>query len=261
MNDYKQIWVPASFFFLYPFRKFIDKADLLIAVSHVAAEFIRHFTKSDKVVVVPNGVDINKFRIKDTSHNVHIEFLRDQRPKILFVGRLVYRKGVHILVEAMQHVIKRIPDAHLLVVGEGYMEKFLRVMIKSLGLERNIKLLGYVPEDILPYLYSVSDVFVFPSLLCESFGITLLEAMASGTPIVASNVGGVPEIIEDEVTGLLVKRGDDKELAEHIIKLLVDRRLANEIARNSLQVVKERYSWPVIVDRIEELYEKVAFRT
>jgi glycosyltransferase involved in cell wall biosynthesis len=250
VSDVKHIWVPTSYI-LYPYRRYINKASLITAVSEAAAKFIEHFAKGKEIVVVPNGVDVERFTliVRKT-----ISLL--ERPTILYVGRLVYRKGLHVLVRAMPFVLKEIPDAQLLIVGEGYMDSFLRMLIKSLNLEENVKMLGFIPDEKLSELYTSSHLFVLPSLYCESFGITLLEAMASGRPIVASNVGGIPEVVEDGVTGLLFRRGDAQDLADKIIKVLNDNKLAQTLAFNARKLVKERYSWTVIASKVEDLYEK-----
>ena len=202
--------------------------------------------------MVPNGVDIERFE----SVGKNIQFSLSGKPTILYVGRLAYRKGLQVLVRAMPFILKEIPNAHLIIAGKGYMDGFIKVLIKSLNLEGNVTMLGFIPDEKLPELYASSSLFVMPSLYCESFGVTLLEAMASGRPVVASNVGGIPEVVKDGVTGLLFKRGDAEDLADKIIKVLSDRSLAQSLASNAKEIVKERYSWPVIADKMEDLYEK-----
>ena len=248
-SDAKHIWVPASYV-LYPYRRYINKASLITAVSRAAAKFIEHFAKGKEIIVVPNGVDVERFTF------VAVKTSLLEEPTILYVGRLAYRKGLHVLVRAIPLVLKEIPDAQLLIVGEGYMDSFLKMLIKSLNLEENVKMLGFISDENLPELYASSHLFVLPSLHCESFGVTLLEAMASGRPIIASNVGGIPEVIEDGVTGLLFRRGDAQDLADKIIKVLNDNKLARTLAFNARKLVKERYSWTVIANKVEDLYEK-----
>jgi len=251
VSDAKYVWVPASYV-LYPYRRYINKACLITAVSRAAAEFIEHFAEDKKIVVVPNGVDIELFE----SVEKNIQPSLSEKPIILYIGRLAYRKGLQVLVRAMPFILKEIPDAHLLIAGKGYMDSFIRMLIKSLNLEGNVTMLGFIPDENLPELYASSSLFVMPSLYCESFGVTLLEAMASGRPIIASNVGGIPEIVKDGVTGLLFKRGDAEDLADKIITVLSDCNLAQSLASNAKELVKERYSWPVITDKMEDLYEK-----
>lgn len=171
------------------------------------------------------------------------------------MGRLAYRKGLHVLVRAFPFVLKEFPNAQLFIAGKGYMESFIRILIKSLHLDENVKILGFIPDEKLPKLYALSHPFVLPSLYCESFGITLLEAMASGKPVVASNIGGIPEVVKDGVTGLLFKRGNPEDLADKIIMVLENRSLSESLVFNAKNLIKERYSWPVIASCMEDLYE------
>jgi len=254
-SDHESLWVPTSYV-LYPFRRFINKANLITAVSQTAADFIGHFTERGKVVVIPNGIDSDRFDSRscaqgDPMHEVGGEHI------ILYVGRLVYRKGIHVLVKAMPQILRELPDARLLIAGEGVMENFIKLLIKSLDLKDHVKLLGFVPNEKLPDLYGLSQVFVLPSLYCESFGITLLEAMASGKPVVASNVGGVPEVVEDEVTGLLFKKGDERDLADGVLRVMNDCDLALNLAVKARRSVEDNFSWFVVADKMESLYEEL----
>ena len=254
-SDHESLWVPTSYV-LYPFRRYINKANLITAVSQTAADFIGHFTERGKVVVIPNGIDSDRFDSRPCAkeyptHEVgggHI---------ILYVGRLVYRKGIHVLVKAMPQILRELPDAQLLIAGEGVMGDFIKLLIKSLDLKDHVKLMGFVPNEMLPDLYGLSQVFVLPSLYCESFGITLLEAMASGKPVVASNVGGVPEVVEDEVTGLLFRKGDERDLADGVLRVMSDHDLALKLAEKARRSVEDNFSWFVVADKIESLYEEL----
>jgi len=250
-SNARYVWAPVSYI-LYPYRKYINKACLITAVSRAAAKFIEHFADGKKIIVVPNGVDVKRFE----SIEKNIQPNLSEKPIILYVGRLVYRKGIHVLVRAMPLILKEIPNAHLIIAGKGYMNSSIRMLIKSLNLEGNVTMLGFIPDEKLPELYASSHLFVMPSLYCESFGITLLEAMASGKPVVASNVGGIPEVVKDGVVGLLFRRGDAEDLADKIIRVLSDCNLARSLASNAKELVKERYSWSVVADKIEDIYEK-----
>jgi len=257
ISDAGYLWVPTSYI-LFPFRRYISKADRVIAVSKTAAEFIGHFTTQERIIVIPNGVDIDRFRpIDSDAANSSAFFVTEKDPTILYVGRLVHRKGVHILLRAMPYVLEAFPRAQLLIAGNGYMYGFIKLLIKRLNIEDNVKLLGFVPDKELPELYNLSDVFVLPSLYSESFGITLLEAMASGKPIVASKVGGIPEVVENGWTGILVRRGNEKDLADAIIKILTDHSLAETLASNARKLVEERYSWSIVTEEIESVYKEV----
>lgn len=257
VSDLRYFWTPMSYV-LFPFRKYIDKADKVIAVSQAAAEFIANFAEREKVVVVPNGVDISRFNPISRKFEGSSDFSAEKdRSIILYVGRLVYRKGLHVLLKAMPFILDEFPHVQLLIAGRGYMESFLRLFVKRLRLEDHTKLLGFVPNEELPKLYNISDLFILPSLYCESFGITLLEAMASEKAIVASRVGGIPEVIQNGVTGLLFERGDERDLAKAVLNVLTDRSFAETLASNARKEVEEKYSWPIVAEEIEEIYKAV----
>ncbi|MCX8179840.1 MAG: glycosyltransferase family 4 protein [Thermofilaceae archaeon] len=245
MYDFDLLWRPSSYV-LYPIRQMINEADRIIAVSRAAKTFIRYFTRKD-VTVIPNGVCVNEFALSRK--------LYDGR-SILFVGRLVYRKGVHLLLDLMQHVLHEVPEANLTVAGAGYLAKPLRYLAKTRGLREKVTLVLKPERQELIELYRRSNVFVMPSIYGESFGIVLLEAMASKTPIVAINQGGIGEVVKHGETGFLVNKGEVETMAHHVARLLRDRGLAKLIADKAYKEVR-RYDWSVIVRRIEKVYEDV----
>lgn len=244
------IWMPISYM-LFPYRIYINKADRIIAVSRAAADFIKHFAGEGKITVVPNMVD--EFFFDGDSRKIREN---GDSPAILYVGRLSHRKGLHVLVTAMRRVVKEIPDARLLVVGDGHMKEFIKLLAKAFGLERNVSLMGFVPKKHLKIIYRASDVFVLPSLYGESFGIVILEAMASGVPVVATDTGGVREVVEDNRTGLLVERGNSEGLARAILKILNDSKLAGKLVRNAKREAV-KYRSRVIARKIESVYEEL----
>ncbi|HID91008.1 TPA: glycosyltransferase family 1 protein [Candidatus Bathyarchaeota archaeon] len=257
-NDARYFWTPMGLSLLFPFRRYITRADRVIAVSKAAADFIEHFVPRRKIVIIPNGIDIHRFDPINRHATIgNTAAVTEGKPIILYVGRLVHRKGVHVLVEAMPIVLKEFPGAQLLIVGDGYMRGLLKLLVKSLKLEASVKLLGLLPDDGLLKLYEVSDVFALPSLYGESFGVVLLEAMAAGKPIVASRAGGIPEIIKDNVTGILVKGGNKDDLANAILKILSDPDLAKLLARNGRKMVENKYSWSVVAEDIERVYREL----
>jgi len=255
-NNSDYFWTPMSYF-LFPFRHYINETDKIIAVSQAAAEFISNFTKRERIVVIPNGVDVHRFHSVNSAVSKSLPRSNLGKHIMLYVGRLAYRKGIQTLLRAMPYILEAIPGTQLLIAGSGYMKSFLWLLTKSLHLEDHVKWLGSVPDDELPSLYNLSDVFILPSIFAESFGITLLEAMASGTPIVASEIGGVPEVVENGVSGILFKKGDERELADAVINVLTDKIVAEELANNARKKVVERYSWSVVVEAIEGVYEEV----
>ncbi len=243
MYDFDYLWAPSSYI-LFPYRKYINEADSIIAVSNSAKQFISYFTNKE-VKVIPNGIYVSEFAQKKK------EF--DGR-SILFVGRFVYRKGLHLLLEAMKNIRKENKEVKLTMVGTGYLYPVLKLLVEALNLQKNVIIKKSLDRNKLIKLYQRSNVFAMPSIFGESFGIVLLEAMAAKTPIVAMNHGGIKEVIIDNETGLLVKNPSPKELAEKITILLNDKKLSKKLSSHAYKKVKE-YDWSKIVKKIEKVYE------
>jgi len=245
LYDSETLWKPSSYA-LFPYRKFIECADEIVAVSRAAARFIAQFTDR-KVKVIPNGVYVEEFAPRRK---------RFDGRSLLFVGRLVPRKGLHILLEAMKILVKKKQNCLLTVVGSGCLSPMLKILAESSPLKRNLKVKGQVDKETLVKLYRKAHVFTLPSLFGEAFGITLLEAMASKTPVVATRQGGVGEVVKNGKTGLLVRRGDAEGLAEALLTLLEDIPLTKKLAENAFKEAK-KYDWNLIAERLErEVYSQ-----
>jgi glycosyltransferase involved in cell wall biosynthesis len=250
------IWTPMSQA-LFPLRKYINDADRVIAVSGSAAEFIGRFLDNKRVTVIPNGVNVARFAEPKAANVDGVSVAALEHPMIFSVGRLSFRKGFHLLVEAMPLVLKKHPDAVLYIAGKGGMMPYLNLLAEYLDIKSHVELLGFVSDEALPLLYGASDVFALPSLASESFGITLIEAMSARKPIVASKIGGVPEIIRDSHNGLLFDPWHSKGLAERVNTLLDDEEYADRLGNNAHRDALEKYDWPVVVRRVEKVYEEL----
>ena len=229
------------------FRYHLRNPHRIIAVSRASREFIKRFTNVP-VEVVHNGVNVGFFDI-ELSREEAKERLGLGERVVLYVGRLEPRKGVSTLINAMKHV-----DGTLLVAGQGSMFPLLRERAKLLGVSNRVRFLGTVDYSNLPLLYRASDVFVLPSL-SEAFGIVLLEAMASGTPVIGTRVGGIPEIIDG--CGLLVPPGNARELANAINLVLDNQSVERRLGRLGKRRAERVYDWNVVVKRIVNLYREV----
>lgn len=188
----------------------------------------------------------------------------DDRLELLFVGRLVERKGVEVLVSAVS-LLARQRDVRLTVVGEGEWEPRIRAHVRSSGVEDRVRFTGYVSDDDLAGLYAGCDVFVLPAVVdakgdTEGLGVVLLEALAFARPVVASEVGGIPDIVREGRTGWLVPPGDPQALAERILWLAEHPTQAREVARQGRRIVGREFGWEEVVDRLLALYRDVAAR-
>lgn len=182
-------------------------------------------------------------------------------PFVLFVGRLASNKGLLELVEAFARVAKDRPSASLVVVGEdGGMRARVEDRVRALGLERRVRLLGHLREtSLLTAAYREARLTVLPSEY-EAFGLVLLESLAQGTPVVASRVGGIPEVVEDGRAGILVPPRSPGPLAAALARLLDDPDLARRIGEYGREEVVPRYSWEALARRVDALYREVTAR-
>lgn len=227
-------------------KKYNDKLHGRIVVSDSAREFTSKYFDGE-YQVIPNGVDIYRFR-----NNGVIERFNDGAFNILFVGRLEPRKGIRYLLRAFPLVKDAFPTSRLIVVGGGPFITYYRRLIPP-SVRGSVLFEGRVTKEQLPLYYSTCHVFCSPALGGESFGIVLLEAMASGKPIVASDIEGYKNVIQNEQEGLLVPPKDPKAIASAIIRLLADEPLRKKLGENAAKKAKE-FSWDNIVDRIVNYY-------
>ncbi len=216
-------------------------ATLIVTISNYSLEKIQKHYGIDpsKVRIVPNGVDTEKFKPNENLQAVRKQFGLGNEPSVLFVGSLIQRKGLPFLVEAAKKIVKEQPDTKFLIVGEGPLKKQLTTSIESANLSGSFKFLGNLKDDLLPSVYNCADVFVLPSIQ-EGQGIVLLEAQASGKPVVAFDMGGVNEAVRNKETGLLVKRGSSDELADALLKLLSDKALREKMGANGRRFVTRK---------------------
>jgi len=175
---------------------------------------------------------------------------------ILFVGAIRKEKGLLNLSHAIPSIIKEFPQTSFVLIGKDWgFKKYLQQEGKRLGIENHINFLGSVKTSLLREALGCCDVFVNPSAY-ESFSIVLLEAMASGKPVVATNVGGIPHLVRNGKTGIIVNYGDPEGIADAIKKLLSNSELRRQMGENGVQLAK-KYDWEKIVSQLERLYEKV----
>ena len=174
---------------------------------------------------------------------------------VLFVGRLVYEKGIHVLINAVPKILSKV-NAKFIIVGSGYMKEQLLNIVRSMGLEHKVLFEGFMDEATLLQLQKTADVSVVPSLF-EPFGIVALEAMAAQSPVVASDTGGLSEIIEHDVTGVKVYPNNPDSLAWGITKVLLDEHYAKNLRDNAYKRVQEKYDWEKIAQQTKHIYEGV----
>ena len=220
-----------------------------VAVSASAKKTISRYVPGD-YRVIPNGVDFERF----SQPGPPPPHLGDDRPTVIFVGRIESRKGIHYLLKAFKGVQAAVPRARLVIVGEGGLRVEYQGLVNALGLE-DVLFEGFVPPESLPGYYQRADVFCSPSTVNESFGITLLEAMAAGAPTVATTTNGAT-LGENEVHGLMVPPRDSAALTEAIVRLLQDRPLAESLARQAHERARE-FDWGRVANKLLAYYEEL----
>ncbi|MBI4974604.1 MAG: glycosyltransferase family 4 protein [Candidatus Omnitrophica bacterium] len=210
-----------------------------------------------RVELIYNGVEIDRFS-RDYSSAELSEFKRSLRlkdgPIVGTIGRLSPVKGQRTFIEAIKDVICRRHMIQAIIMGDGPEEIKLKKLVSNLGIEESVQILKSDP-DTSKYL-AIMDIFVFPSIK-EGLGISLLEAMVSGKPCVASDVGGIKDLIKDGSTGILFPVGDVKTLSDSIIRLLDDEVLRKQLGKDARILATERFSLPTMADRVLNLYKKM----
>ncbi len=231
-------------------------ATLVVTISKYSQKKILQYYRVDaaKIRIVPNGVDIDRFQPQGDCQSVRRRIRAGNRQIVLFVGRLIPRKGLAYLVEAAKQVAKERRETLFVLVGNGPMKNSLIVDIEKANLRGNFAFLGDVSEEMLPQLYRCADVFVLPSIQ-EGQGIVLLEAQASGKPVVAFNVSGVNEAVHNGKTGVLVKPGS-AELADAILRLLSDSGLREKMGVAGRAFVQRESSWDVCAEKMLNVYRE-----
>lgn len=244
-------------------KKSLKKIKQIICVSNSNGELVaKLFPETEtKISVVHNGIDLDAFersifpfsnQQRNTVRHTHFSALNTDFV-ILSIAALHPRKGLKYLIEAMRTVSEIHPEAKLVIVGEGQQKKELLKKINKYKLTEKIILTGTLKD--IPKVIKSSDLFVLPSIK-EAFGIVLLEAMAAPLPIIASKVGGIPEIISDGKNGIMVEPANSEQLAAQILKLIENKPLAQKLSFVALHDVK-KFSAKLMAKKTEEVYDRI----
>jgi glycosyltransferase involved in cell wall biosynthesis len=231
-------------------------ADHLITVSeNTKKELMEIFNyKNDSITVIRNGVDIREFSPSNRDDNIKSFFGAEKI--VLTVGHLAYRKGIDVLIRAAASILQIFPEVKFVIVGTGEDLAFYRRLSEILGVSRSVCFVGRVSSQFLRKLYATADVFVLPSRY-EGQPISILEAMASGCPVVLSRISDIDTYITNYETGLLVPPEDTSALASAIIELLTNENLSKRIRERALTYVRDHFDWSSVADRHIKLYEEL----
>jgi len=239
----------------------INAPDIVIVHSNYEAIWTKEIgVKAEKLRIIPHGVDIKKF----SNFKLKEKFLNNyqfQGKLIVYVGRILrgYR-NLDSLINIMPQIAKELPDAKLILIGESFDDKYemeLKKLVSSLNLDKNILFITNPTWNDIVGGFLAANVFAFPTNKSESFGIPLLEAGAAHCPVVAPKVGPVPEIIKNNISGLLTKLNDNEDLKEKILKILTDDKLEKKLGDNGYKIVSENYSWEKITKLTNKIYSEL----
>ena len=229
----------------------------VIGVSDHTSENLIKYEKISpkKVMTIENGIDGSRFNIEIDAQKKRKELgITNEGPIIGLGVRLAEQKGITYLLQAMPQLVKAFPDITLLIVGDGELKKKLQREAIQLEVERNVLFLGARLD--IPELLKLFDVYALPSLW-EGMPMVILEAMAAGCPVVATDVGGVAKVIDNKMNGTLVPPRKPDHLSASIIQLLADKQMQKKYIRNGLQKFKDNFSAAIMARKYEELYLRV----
>jgi len=251
----KYLLTPVKFFGTYIDCAFSDR---IIAVSAWTRNVCKaeYGIPEEKFSVIHNGVDLTEFNPQIARTQIRSMFSLHEDPIILSVGCASIWKGIPYLLRSMVNVTARLPDARLIVVGSRRYQDQMQLLTKELGIQKNVIFPGPVTREELPFYYSACDVFAMPTI-CEGFPLVVLEAMASGRPVVASRVGGIPEAIETGSNGILFEPGNVSQLTRALLSLLEDGSLRRNMGRKARLVAETKHDWKKITDKYMAEFESL----
>lgn len=245
--------------FIFLKKVILREARKVTAVSNVIKNEILNTIDNrltNKIKILPMGIDNKTFNPQKRNPALKKKYKIDGA-FLLFVGRLVEKKGARYLVEAMNEVVVKHPLTKLLIIGDGPLKKELMSLIKERALDKNIIFVGPLPNRLLPQYYATADIFIAPSIITkegdtEGLGLTLVEAGLSGCALIGSNIGGIPDVIQYGKNGFLVRQKDPDYISKYIIKMLNNPSLLLKMKKNSRKLLNN-----FSLENIGQAYKKI----
>ena len=230
----------------------LNNSNNVVSCSDDQKQRVRNKT-AVRIKIIPHGVNIYKFNPNKKSLDLR-KYLHLENEIFLFsLQRLHPRKGVEYLIKAMSEIVKKCSNVKLIIGGTGPEVNKLKLLINELKLQSKIELIGFIKDSEMCNYYASCDIFVFHSLY-EAFGIVLVEAMASGVPVISTQVGAIPEVVRDKKTGILVPPCDPSALASAIMELIENENLRKRMGFEGRKIIEKEYNWENIVEKYENIY-------
>jgi glycosyltransferase involved in cell wall biosynthesis len=233
-----------------------EATNVIVNSEYMKNESINIFQlPSEKIKVISNGINTEKFDLIKKDMEFRKKYAMDDEKIVLFVGRIVNEKGVHVLIDAIPKVISFCPKTKFVIAGKGPQLDYLKWKVWNSNTNENVHFTGYIKDEDLLSLYKCVDLAVFPSLY-EPFGIVVLEGMVAKVPVVVSDTGGLSGIVEHGVDGLKAYTGNANSLADCIIEILSDPEKADKIRKNAYEKVCRLYNWNKITEMTMDVYHQ-----
>jgi len=238
-----------------------EASKIIVTSNSLKHEVCGHFhIPWEKVEIIPNGINTEKFKVSVDKIAVKSRYgISPNEKLVLYVGRLVPQKGVEYLIQAVPMIAGKYPNVKFLIVGEGWLRDYLESLAQSTGQRWRITFTGFIPDHEVVALMKSADVLVVPSVY-EPFGIVALEGMAAGVPVIASQVGGLSEVIEHDKSGVFVYPRNPESIAWGVGHVLSNPGHAEWLVKNALEKVKNMFSWEAIAIKTVQVYKSVLRR-
>lgn len=242
----------------------VENSDEIVVVSSYIGERLLCLTSpklkrnvEKKMIILPMGVHTELFQNTTNKTKLLSEYKINSKFNLLFLGRFGEKKGISYLIKALPKILSQTKDINLVICGDGYLRKKLEQLVKKMNLEKYVRFTGFITnEEKVDYL-SISDILIVPSIVAhsgdtEGLPVVILEGLAAGKPIIASNVSGVKDVINDGWNGFLVVQKNPEQIADKVLGLLDDKELRVRFSKNALESAK-KYDWEVIGGEYEKI--------
>jgi len=230
-------------------KKYASKADAVVSISKSIEEYVKQVINPKRSFVIPNIINADEYNVAPEE---------EYQSTLLFVGALIKPKGCEYLIRAMPDIVNEHPDAVLRILGDGAERAHLRELSAQLEIEKNVRFEGAVPHEKVPLYYASTDIVVLPSTWPEPLSRIILEAMASGKPIVATKAGGTPDVIKQGENGILVDISNSKQIYEAILSLLSDESKRVDIGKKGKGTVEKMFGPSAVSKSYHTIYKEIS---